>query len=73
MGPLAPQLCILCAPLTAPSLAADRIEPRLPNGRLITRRAAGLPSRPPFALAVRPDGQQIVLPCIGWPFSLNNR
>ena len=25
----------------------------------------------PFALAVRPDGQQIVLPCIGWPFSLS--
>jgi YVTN family beta-propeller protein len=25
----------------------------------------------PFALAVRPDGEQIVLPCIGWPFSLS--
>ena len=25
----------------------------------------------PFALAVRPDGRQIVVPCIGWPFSLS--
>lgn len=58
MGPLASQLCILCALLTAPSLAADRIEARRPNGRLITPQGGWITVAPfPFALAVRPDGQ----------------
>ncbi len=47
------------------------IETRLPNGRLITPQGAWITTAPfPFALAVRRDGQQIVVPCIGWPFSL---
>lgn len=50
----------------------ESIEARLPNGRLITPQGAWHTVAPfPFALAVRPDGQQIVLPCIGWPFSLS--
>ena len=53
-------------------MAAAQIEARLPNGRLITPQGAWITVAPfPFALAVRPDGQQIVVPCIGWPFSLN--
>ena len=53
-------------------LVAGHIEAQLPSGRLITPEGAWHTVAPfPFALAVRPDGQQIVLPCIGWPFSLN--
>jgi YVTN family beta-propeller protein len=67
------QLRIFCVVLAAASVtAAAPIEARLPNGRLITPQGAWITLAPfPFALAVRPDGQQIVLPCIGWPFSLN--
>ncbi|MFZ0592432.1 MAG: hypothetical protein WAM39_18385 [Bryobacteraceae bacterium] len=53
-------------------VGAASIEVRLPNGRLITPEGSWIKLRPfPFALAVRPDGQQIAIPCIGWPFSLN--
>jgi len=64
----------VCCLITAASgfLAAESIEARLPNGRLITPQGAWHSVAPfPFALAIRPDGQQIVLPCIGWPFSLS--
>jgi YVTN family beta-propeller protein len=44
----------------------------LPNGRRITPAGVTTPLAPfPFALAVRPDGAQIVAPSIGWPFALN--
>jgi YVTN family beta-propeller protein len=53
-------------------LAAAQIEARLPNGRRITPDGGWILVAPyPFALAVRPDGRQIVVPCIGWPYSLN--
>jgi YVTN family beta-propeller protein len=45
---------------------------QLPSGRLIDPQGAWHTVAPfPFALAVRGDGQQIILPCIGWPFSLS--
>lgn len=45
---------------------------RLPNGRLITPAGTWIPLAPyPFALAIRPDGEQIAVPAIGFPFSLN--
>jgi YVTN family beta-propeller protein len=45
---------------------------QLPNGRQITPQGAWITLAPfPFALAVRPDGQKMVVPSIGWPFSLN--
>lgn len=44
----------------------------LPNGRRITPAGSWTTLAPfAFALAVRPDGQQITIPSIGWPFSLN--
>jgi YVTN family beta-propeller protein len=44
----------------------------LPNGRRITPAGDTTELAPfPFALAVRPDGAQIVAPSIGWPFALN--
>src|SRR5579863_1849954 len=53
-------------------MAAGPMEARLPNGRLLHPQGACITVAPfPFALAVRPDGQQIVLPGIGWPFSLS--
>jgi hypothetical protein len=51
---------------------AAPVEARLPNGRLITPQGDWLALAPyPFALAIRPDGQQVVVPSIGYPFSLN--
>jgi YVTN family beta-propeller protein len=45
---------------------------QLPNGRMITPAGITTELAPfPFAMAVRPDGGQIVAPSIGWPFSLN--
>lgn len=47
-------------------------ETRLPNGRIVTPQGSWLSLSPfPFAIAVRPDGLQLTVPCIGWPFSLN--
>ena len=44
----------------------------LPNGREIHPAGKWIPLAPyPFALAVRPDGQQIAVPSIGFPFALN--
>ena len=44
----------------------------LPNGRLITPQGHWITTAPyPFALALRPDGRQIAIPSVGWPFSLN--
>ena len=44
----------------------------LPNGREIRPAGKWIPVAPyPFALAVRPDGQQIAVPSIGFPFALN--
>ena len=62
--------CVLLA--VAGALSAAAIEARLPNGRLITPQGAWITLAPfPFALAVSPDGRQIAVPCIGFPFSLN--
>lgn len=45
---------------------------RLPNGREIHPVGGWIPVAPyPFALAVRPDGGQIAIPSIGFPFALN--
>ncbi len=44
----------------------------LPNGRAIHPVGNWIPLAPyPFALAVRPDGGQIAVPSIGFPFALN--
>ena len=44
----------------------------LPNGREIRPAGKWLQLAPyPFALAVRPDGGQIAIPSIGFPFALN--
>lgn len=52
--------------------ATTPIEARLPNGRMLTPLGKWIPLAPyPFALAVRPDGRQIAVPAIGFPFSLN--
>lgn len=44
----------------------------LPNGRMITPEGGWVKVAPyPYALAVRPNGDELVMPSIGWPFSLN--
>lgn len=44
----------------------------LPNGREIHPVGSWIPLAPyPFALAVSPDGAQIAVPSIGFPFALN--
>src|SRR5215469_6339869 len=66
-------------PLAAAALAAvcfvhaqAGVTAILPNGREIRPAGNWIPLAPyPFALAVRPDGQQIAVPSIGFPFALN--
>ena len=44
----------------------------LPNGRLLTPVGSTFSVGPfPFTLALRPDGRQMVIPSIGWPYALN--
>jgi YVTN family beta-propeller protein len=55
---------------TAESAAGLRAT--LPSGRRITPAGDWIKVAPyPYTLAVRPDGNQVVVPSIGWPFSLN--
>jgi YVTN family beta-propeller protein len=44
----------------------------IPNGRLITPQGDWISVAPfPFALALRPDGKQLIAPSLGFPFALN--
>jgi YVTN family beta-propeller protein len=44
----------------------------LPNGRRITPAGSWIKLAPyPYTLALRPGGDQLAAPSIGWPFSLN--
>jgi YVTN family beta-propeller protein len=53
-------------------LAQSGVTAVLPNGREIHPAGNWIPVAPyPFALAVRPDGAQIAVPSIGFPFALN--
>jgi len=67
-------------PLAAAAFAAVGLAPAqttgvtavLPNGREIHPAGNWIPLAPyPFALAIRPDGRQIAVPSIGFPFALN--
>jgi YVTN family beta-propeller protein len=58
------------------SLDTDRptahLKATLPNGRLISPAGDWIEVAPfPFSLIVRPDGQQLVAPSLGFPFALN--
>lgn len=59
--------------LAAPAVVAQTgVTAVLPNGREIHPAGNWIPLAPyPFALAVRPDGAQIAVPSIGFPFALN--
>jgi YVTN family beta-propeller protein len=53
-------------------VAQSGVHATLPNGREIRPEGKWITVAPfPFALAVSPDGKQIAVPSIGWPFSLN--
>ena len=58
-------------------LRLDPAEPQsvratLPSGRLVTPLGDWVTLAPfPFALAVRPDGEQLAVPSLGFPFALN--
>ncbi len=52
--------------------AQTGVSATLPNGREIHPAGNWITLAPyPFALAVRPDGAQIAVPSIGFPFALN--
>jgi YVTN family beta-propeller protein len=52
--------------------AQNSVTAVLPNGREIHPAGNWIPVAPyPFALAVRPDGAEIAVPSIGFPFALN--
>jgi YVTN family beta-propeller protein len=59
----------ICAPALRPQSGVTAV---LPNGREIHPAGSWIPLAPyPFALAVRPDGGEIAVPSIGFPFALN--
>ncbi|HUX45889.1 MAG TPA: beta-propeller fold lactonase family protein [Terracidiphilus sp.] len=65
-------LFCLAIALSAPLLARTGVTAVLPNGRRIRPAGNWIPLAPyPFALAVRPDGAQVAVPSIGFPFALN--
>ena len=74
-----PRLTVLPALLFGASLivpftsaAQSTSAATLPNGREIHPAGNWIPLAPyPFALAVRPDGAQLAIPSIGFPFALN--
>ncbi len=50
----------------------QNVSATLPNGRHITPAGSWITVAPyPYALALRPGGEQLIAPSIGWPFSLN--
>src|SRR5258708_11005101 len=50
----------------------SRVMAILPNGREIRPMGTWVPLAPyPFAIAVRPDGEEVAIPSIGFPFALN--
>jgi YVTN family beta-propeller protein len=54
------------------SLAHSQPAAVLPNGREIHPIGNWIPLAPfPFAISIRPDGNQIAIPSIGFPFALN--
>ena len=60
------------APQQTGPVAGLAMSATLPNGRHITPAGAWVETAPyPFDLSVRPDGKQVVLPSVGWPFALN--
>src|SRR5277367_5904083 len=71
---LIPLLCLgtISASAAAPATDAGQLSATLPNGRRITPAGGWIEVAPfPYTLATRPDGNQLVVPSIGWPFSLN--
>ncbi len=73
------RILLLSLLMIATSYAATASSPNgppptatLPNGRRITPVGNWIQVAPyPYALAIRPDGNQVAVPSIGWPFSLN--
>lgn len=58
--------------LGATAATAQNLATTLPNGRRITPAGAWIKVAPyPYTVAIRPGGAQLVVPSIGWPFSLN--
>ena len=53
-------------------VAQTKVTAVLPDGREISPAGNWIPVAPyPFALAVRPDGAELAVPSIGFPFALN--
>jgi YVTN family beta-propeller protein len=65
-------VCAAVMGLHLPAMAQNGVTAVLPNGREIHPAGNWIALAPyPFALAVRPDGGQIAVPSIGFPFALN--
>jgi len=72
MQRLFPFLCVVALFFNSSLHAQTGVTAVLPNGREIHPAGNWIPLAPyPFALAVRPDGGQIAVPSIGFPFALN--
>ncbi|HXP09650.1 MAG TPA: YncE family protein, partial [Acidobacteriaceae bacterium] len=71
-GPAFSTLLVLFALLSASLSAQTQLTTTIPNGRQITPVGDWITVAPfPFALAMRPDGRQLIAPSLGFPFALN--
>jgi YVTN family beta-propeller protein len=67
-----PLTCLAALAFISAAPAQTGVTAILPNGRDLHPVGNWIPLAPyPFALAVRPDGGQIAVPSIGFPFALN--
>lgn len=58
--------------ISTPAFSQAGVTAVLPNGREIRPAGNWIPVAPyPFALAVRPEGDELAVPSIGFPFALN--
>jgi YVTN family beta-propeller protein len=65
-------LALFVAIAWRPSHAQSGITAVLPNGRELHPAGSWIYLAPyPFALAIRPDGNEVAIPSIGFPFALN--
>jgi len=65
-------LLVLLTLLSSSSSAQTQPATTIPNGRQITPIGDWITVAPfPFALAMRPDGRQLIAPSLGFPFALN--
>ncbi len=65
-------MAVALVPGFLPAQTVSAVTATIPNGRQITPLGDWISVAPfPFAFTMRPDGQQLIAPSLGFPFALN--